>query len=534
MIMRSLSSLILASATVYATPTQAELFGISIGINNYGKGVTELRGAENDARDVSNAIAKLTARQNLIVLTDKSATRRNIKASWKSTLGRAEPKDTIILHFAGHGSQEPEPAGRSGERDQKNENFLLSGFHPQAPFNRERLVDDEVFQWLQRAETKGVNVIFVADSCFSGGMARSVPSVVDDAVRYRTAGEFTFEVDAEFLPPPAIAKVDEDSFKRVTFVAATVENRKVPEVVIDGEYRGALSWAFARALEGAADRNADGWLTQRELTEFLLPQVEAKVEGQQTPEVLPLRSTETRLLRLGPSTPPKHSSTSLRVAVVGPLSGSFNATHAEKSGVTLVSARSDTPDIIWDSGTGAVVHVPGGVVGHADSVEDLVSILGKFTGIKWLRANAYPSPLFAQLTSGNDRYYRNEGKRISIEITGFSLPHLTLFNLAPNGRIEFFLPKQGRTNQARNDWRGRRFARQLKVDRPPYGAEHLVAIATKEPVYGLHALLRRMASGDEWASLPRALRDQLHDVDFQIGIINIYTGDTHGVEQDKQ
>jgi len=77
-----------------------------------------------------------------------------------------------------------------------------------------------------------------------------------------------------------------------------VENKLTPEVTIEGEKRGALSWAFARALEGRADKNGDGQVSEFELIGYLVPAVHALVESQQTPQVLPLRARSVALVTL--------------------------------------------------------------------------------------------------------------------------------------------------------------------------------------------------------------------------------------------
>ena len=94
------------------------------------------------------------------------------------------------------------------------------------------------------------------------------------------------------LPPPdpSLANLNQNLFRSVTFVGATQDDRLDPEVTIDGQIRGALSWAFSRGLEGAGDLNGDGQISQQELLAYIVPTVETLAERQQTPSVLPLRA----------------------------------------------------------------------------------------------------------------------------------------------------------------------------------------------------------------------------------------------------
>jgi hypothetical protein len=70
------------------------------------------------------------------------------------------------------------------------------------------------------------------------------------------------------LPPPTDTEVDD--LQNVTFVAAVPADKLVPEVSIEGQKRGALSWAFSRALEGRADKDGDGKVSEFELLGYIV------------------------------------------------------------------------------------------------------------------------------------------------------------------------------------------------------------------------------------------------------------------------
>ena len=81
----------------------------------------------------------------------------------------------------------------------------------------------------------------------------------------------------------------------MTLLSATQENRNAPEVVIDGKSRGALSYAFARAVEGAADANRDGTISLFELEAYISRQVRQLSEAQQTADLWPSRGSDQTL-----------------------------------------------------------------------------------------------------------------------------------------------------------------------------------------------------------------------------------------------
>ncbi len=499
-------------------PAAAAVYGLVVGIDDYIGTANDLNGAVNDARDIASALKKAGAAR-IVTLVDGQATKRAIAENWSSLLAGAAPGDTIVFSYAGHGGQEPEPPGRNGEADGKNENFLLAGYTPNGPGTAERIVDDEIYEWLLAADQKGVKVVLVADSCHSGTMNRGASAT---GVKFRNGkfGDLDLASDVLEMPPPDVATKSEEDTKYVTFIGATLESRLTPEILIDGTPRGALSWAFSRALEGAADRNRDGNLTQLELLSFLVPAVEAEAEGQQTPQISPLRPGDDpvigRIATSGAATPAAEAAgADLAVAVVGAAEPRIGeVAHVE---VVTDPARAD---LVWNRTTGVVEHRIGGPVAeNVGSFDDLRAVLSKWSALAFLKDNAGVNPAELSLQSGNQTY--RVGEQVHITMAEPALPYLTMFNLPPNGRVEFFLPANSREEAV--DWRERVFSERFEVKNPPYGAEHLVAILTEEPMPALHAALKQMATPDKAAALADTLRSLLAGKRFQVGIAAIYT-----------
>ena len=70
---------------------------------------------------------------------------------------------------------------------------------------------------------------------------------------------------------PSDSFLTEADFRHTTFLAAVDRYTKAPEIRIAGTsgLRGALSYAVARAFDGAADENQDGQVTQGELFNYV-------------------------------------------------------------------------------------------------------------------------------------------------------------------------------------------------------------------------------------------------------------------------
>ncbi len=513
-----LAALALSLALAPTPAGAAELYGLVVGVDDYVGTANDLDGAVNDANDVAQALHRLGARE-VIRLVNGDATKDRVAASWQELLGKAKGGDTIVFSYAGHGSQEPEPAGRHDEADGLNENFLLGGYQSRGPATRERIVDDELFEWMKQADTKHIRVVLVADSCHSGGMERSASA---SGVKFRK-GNFPAITDDRLTPAPEeFAKLSETDFNTVTFVGAVAEDKLTPEVTIDGQKRGALSWAFSRAIEGRADKDGDGEVSEFELLGYIVPAVHALVESQQTPQVLPLRARSVPLVTLReagapPATPADAEALKLKLAVIG---GDANAL-AELPYVTIVGDRASA-DLIWSVADGKVEHVVGGVVAESVDAQSIKGVVSKWAALKWLNHQAALSPTPAKLVTGNHRYAK--GERVEIAVEGAHYPHLTLFNLPPDGRVEFFIPDPAKASDASKDWSREGVHESFKVDKPPYGAEHMVAIFSKNDLADLHAALASMTTAERAEALRPLLEAALSGQEAQIGILDIYTG----------
>lgn len=496
-------------------PACAETYGLVVGINDYIGETNDLDGAVDDAKDIAASLDKAGAKE-VVRLLDGDATKAAIEAAWRRLVTTAKSGDTVVFSYAGHGGQEPEPPGRRDEPDGMNENFMLGGYEPDGAGTKERIVDDEVFGWLEEADAKGVKVIFVADACHSGSMNRGARA---EGVKFRNAKFAPITDDELDFPSPAISKLTEDDLENVTFVAAVPEDKLAPEIPIDGHPRGALSWAFSRALEGGADKNGDGVIDQLELLSFLVPAVHAQVESQQTPQVRPLRARSVELFgaRPGGGATATAEAAPLNVAVKGGDGGLLRNLPFVK---LVTDAR--TADLVWDRSAGTVEHRVGGVVAEHVGPDEMLGVAAKWGAIVLLNGFAARAPVGAEVTSGNQRYGR--GQLVRVGIKGAEYPHLTLFNLPPDGRVEFFIPDPRNPRDAAKDWSAEPFSEQFRVDKPPFGAEHMVAIYSKEPLGSLHAALAAMGRGKDAQALRAALEQALKGQQAQVGVLDIYTG----------
>jgi hypothetical protein len=448
-----------------------------------------------------------------VLLTDEKATKAAIEETWFRLVDKARPGDTIVLSYAGHGSQEDEPPGRHEEADGKNENFILGSFLPTGAASKERIVDDEMNAWLNRADGKGVRVVFIADACHSGSMTRAIGAAAESRLKFRNMPRSSPEFEIDF-PPPAISRMRPDDFKSVTFVAAVQEDKKSPEITIEGKTRGALSYAFARAIEGAGDTNGDGQLSQDELLTYLKLSVNKLVESQQVPEVSPLRSIDRPILPVlrsaSKAAPPPAAKPALKLAAIG------GAAPLSMPGLEVV-ADAAAADLVWNPADRTVTHRIGGKVAEGVDAPLLRAVVAKWLALEVLK-RASDEAVAAEITTGGEVHKR--GQKVGLSIKGAVHPFLTVFNLPPSGRVDFLSPAGG---QEKADFRGRAMSEEFVVADPPFGAEHIVAILSDEPLLELQANLRGIKTAQDMPALPGILEAGLAGKKVAVGIAPLYT-----------
>lgn len=521
----SIGLAIAALCPTFALPASAAaLRALVIGIDKYvlDSPRNNLDGAVNDARDIEQALRRAGANE-VILLTDEKASKGAIEKTWFQLVDRAQPGDTVVFTYAGHGSQEPAPAGATDEGDGLNENFILGGFTSSGPGTAERVVDDEMNLWLKRADDRGLRVVFIADSCHAGSMTRALGADAESRIKFRNLPRSTVTLPPpEDLPPPAVGAMKPSDFRNVVFVGAALENQKTPEVTIEGKTRGALSWAFARALEGAADTDRNGVLSQDELLTYLKLTVYKLVESQQTPELLPLRSADRPLLPVVKSetAPPaaaaaiaEEKQVLLRVAMSG------GSVPIKLRGVEVVSDPASA-DLVWTLPTGIVRHRIGGVVAEGVDAALWPAVVAKWLSLEVLKAASKES-VNAEITSGNHAYRR--GERVRFEIRNNNRPFLTVFNLPPSGRVDYLLPSE---RERSKDWRNRAVSEDFVVKDPPFGAEHVVAILSNEPLTALQTRLMLIGSPERMMELPGLLENALGRAQIAVAIVPLYTSST--------
>lgn len=489
---------------VWAVPVQAaQTYGLVIGIDAYDR-VIDLQGAVNDARDIADALKGLDAEVTLLL--DQEASRAAILQSWQDILDKAAPGDTLIVTYAGHGSNEPEHTP-GNEEDGLDENFLLSGYSPYGKAAGERIRDDEIADLI--AQRPDLEVIIVADACHAGTVTRNLKP----ALGYRYVSPTRIENDP--LPPPPPRPVGGDGQSDVAlFLAAVSETQKVPEFLIDGTPRGALSYAFAQGLRGAADHNGDQLLTKGELETHVRRTVRIVSQGVQLPQAFPVGAVETPLIAMSRSAKTEPRPQDLSFENLPPLTLATDAPLPALA--TVIPAAPLSPaDAHYDFGSGDVTSMVGDVIATVNGPAALAPVMAKMQVAKALSdiADTRLSITFAQ----GDRTYR-AGNILTVDILNRSTQHLTLINIASTGEVAMLYPIASAGDPSS-------LPPQDTVHLPlqvaaPFGADHVVALESLDDPAQLRRQLSDLSGTSQIAGLWDLIRTQ---PDLNVAVFPFFT-----------
>ncbi len=514
--MTRLFALCLGLCLVLATAIQVEarVWGVVIGIDLYrsrGGELPDLRGAVADARDIADALRQAGA-ADVTLLLNEAAQRDAIFAAVADLARRARPGDTIVISYAGHGGQEPN-GDLAAEPDGFSEVTLLGGFRTTPPHNFQRIFDHEWRAMVQRLSD--FTVVMVFDSCHSGTANRdSELTGAFSSIRFAEYGAITDD------QVPAARRFEGGAsavLGNEVFLGATRDDLVVPEIAIGGDWRGALSVAFAQALRGRADANGDGVMNRGELADFIQANVRTLSAARQFPQVVypdfgtaqgdgrplfgrqiiataavePPDACTTAALATAPARLSVHIAPEARAASVA-LSALPEVTDApagEPADLTLLAdpvtnrlvAFGPTGDRAAELSAHASRPLTADEAGALAARWRLSAVLDQLAGCA--------APLAARLAGaqGDGALYR-WGERLTLHLPPRERAYLTMIVVNGTGAVELLYPLDGdpeRVDPAQ-PWR-------LDFDvRAPFGTDLLIILASDAPLASLHRQLRHL------------------------------------------
>lgn len=217
-------------------PTRRALL---IGINKY-KGLPRLQGSINDIETMRHILITRWgfSEKHIKMVTDEAATRAGILAALEQLVQETGSRDTVYLHYSGHGSQVADLNG--DEKDDGLDETIV----PQDGRTGDvrDITDDELDEIVSRLRAR--SALVVLDSCHSGTATRSVD------IRTRSVPQDT-RVDLyrrEMVLKRAVIPLISSRFVLMTGAASHQEALDGP---VEGRYHGFFTYALSRSLSSA-------------------------------------------------------------------------------------------------------------------------------------------------------------------------------------------------------------------------------------------------------------------------------------------
>jgi hypothetical protein len=553
-----------ASAQVaLRSPQGGEVRALVIGIDAY-QFVPQLRGAVADGRDLEGALRQAGVR-DITALMDAAADRASVMRALDDLLARSRAGDLVVLTIAGHGVQEPEHV-RGSQPDGMDDVFVLAGFNPNtAAGMRQRIIGTEFNHIIKQFEARGARVMFVADACHGGGLAREIDPRAAE-MSYRQAPRYSLAADdLKPISTTSDAFLTDIDFRQTEFLAAVDRKTKSPEVRIPGVpgFRGALSYAVARAFEGAADQNQDGQVTQDELFNYvrqiayqlsdqrqnvvttgpaardiganvvfrtravvLLDAVEKPETRPQGPQSQPpqppaLQQPQPQPAVVQPArpsapTPGSVATTPLgpvRVAVLGNQRDLLANIEAREARFDVVGT-SDNPDLVWDPASLDVL-AGADVVARGIDRSDLPSVIDRVAAVSGFKRLAAKAAQSVRLLPNDKLHHRDD--RLEVQVSGMQQRSLVLFNIAGDGTVQALYPIGSDPAVIVTP----EYKFPVRVGEP-YGADQVVAITSSQRLGDLEQALKKMTQRRTAVEVYR-LVERYAPADARIGATSLYT-----------
>ena len=245
------------------------IFALLIGINNYhDERVSDLNFAEQDAQAFYKFLiapqrgAVLPKRVKLLV--GDLATASVIEQNLRRTLRASSPGDMIIIYMAAHGV--PDPEGGS-------ELFFLSSDSNMDSLLKTSISKTDLEKMLSRYVSNR-KIILITDACHAGAIGMSSQLM---AFSTRSIQQRTFRLLNKLAT----------SHDGLAILSASRANELSQEDSKWGGGHGVFTYYLIRGLGGEADKSpSDGFVTLREIRDYLYDKVSAATSNLQTPELV--------------------------------------------------------------------------------------------------------------------------------------------------------------------------------------------------------------------------------------------------------
>jgi uncharacterized caspase-like protein len=145
-------------------------YALVIGIDHYPSPLPSLVTAVNDATAIADVLRKDYEFKEITLLVDGNATRSHILDTINDYRTRLNENDNLLIYYAGHGYS-----------DQVTNKAYWIPADANSKYSSNRIIADDLTSAV--ADQNALHVLIISDSCYSGGLTRSLNSPTESAGR---------------------------------------------------------------------------------------------------------------------------------------------------------------------------------------------------------------------------------------------------------------------------------------------------------------------------------------------------------------
>jgi hypothetical protein len=475
---------------------------------------------------------------DITVLLDEKATKPAILAAIDDLAATTAPGDFVFIYFSGHGTSRYDRAFKDVGLDGGTGALVPADFKAASVAElKNGLIIGSRDLRPRLLKLDGQRDVLVAfDSCFSGNAARAI--FAPGRARYLDPEDLVSpdgrgvsalpgeEAPARGGPDPAYP------YQTVVYVSAASKSERAMDIgstlirsgrikTVDGRPHGAFTNAFIEGLDGTADTNRDGTVTNAELYGFVKDRVTERFPHQ--PQLLLPDQSREALLRSpvfgsarsagspSPAAPTPAPRGTFRVKLQG-LAPPIAATLGGIPGVTVALDEGAYDLLVVQDDAGFKLFHPSGDQMAAYGPAQLAEVLKRVSrqaAVQGLIDLTFPDQDFnATLEIPGNRGFLTQGEPFTIEFSAEKDSHVLLFDVDAEGYLSVLYPFDA--GEARPLRQGRVPASgELRVS-PPFGTDYLKLVAFQEKPPGFDRWMggndRRLApTGPEVVELLRMI-----------------------------
>lgn len=232
------SLLALGAVWLAGAPAARADRAVVVGVNQYPNLTgANLNGCVPDAKLMADTLKKF--KFEVTLLTDDTATKQGILEALDTAKASNKPRERFVFYFAGHGTRA------------SNGNSVLLPHDSEEKSETHDIKSEELYDQLNAIPARTRTVLL--DSCFSGGMARSVKGLVQGKKhRGLKTRYYARSVASRDINPPQDLQTSAND--KVCYYTATRKNEQAGEDQFpDGSRHGVFTYYLVQRLTGGQD-----------------------------------------------------------------------------------------------------------------------------------------------------------------------------------------------------------------------------------------------------------------------------------------